>query len=1227
MFKNLIFLLVLLPCASIAQFTISGRVLNQADTKPLANVSVFLSNATIGSKTGIDGNFNLVGITPGKYELVISMVGFEPYSKTILIDGSNMNLADVVLFPKTIGLKEVTIKVNRNREKYFELYYERFKTEFLGKSDFALECKILNPDVLDFDFDAATNTLTVSSSGFLDIENNALGYKIEYLLTKLTSNYSTRDFQYEGQPLFTEMTGTPAQEHRWQQNRKQAYEGSMMHFLRSALNNKLGEDGFKVLRLAITENPERPADSIIKARIKKFDGSAAVAKQQGISPDSLSYWKKKDKLPKILYQLIPSPLMRGEMISQSDQPGLFALGCNNDQLLVNFNKNHRFTDARQLQDLGNLFAILNKANNRDLTLLDFKEPYAFFDHNGWLVNNNSLVLNGALAGHRLAELLPVNYAALHTQINNADSLLTSLANKMDTWSSSNIREKIHLHFDRHWYDPGDTIWFKGYAVSGQYHQLSGLSGIMYAELINNKNVIVNRLTLRLDSGICKGDFVLSNTCKSGIYQIRAYTNWMRNDSDYFYSQKIFIGSLPARQEASAGKSDKTTTSKSSATAGGSSQKNAYDVQFFPESGDLINGLRSRVAFKAISSNGLSVGVEGSVTDQDGSEVAAFNTLHAGMGQFAFIPQSGKHYTATIKTADSIVFKADLPKAMEEGFTMAVNNAGDSLFVKIATNAAMFKNYQHNSFYLIAGSAGKFYFATSDKLENPVVTTLIPKSRFPSGIVQFTLFSQNGTPLCERLVFIQSPDHLNLTVSSKKTSYSPFEKVNIDLAANDAVMNPVSGTFSVSVTDETKVPVDENAEQTIFTDLLLGSELKGNIENPNYYFLNPNDQTRSDLDLLMLTQGFRKFNWKQVLSGQSPKQTYTAENTLSLSGTIKTPGNKPLPNSKVFLTYIKDLFAKETLTDANGNFKFTNLDFPDTAKVVVNAKKANGGVNVKITLDNPPIPPVKSIGDTSIYTGANIPPQILQAMAQAFIDNKNSGQKNIIELKEVKVESRANSFFQPHYSDNMKYSTNLNGPGNADQVLLGEKLVGCIRLSDCLRGKLYGVTFTADGQPISIRAQTRHLSGAQPMVIYVDGSQRGPSDLDNLNAEDIYSIEVLTSVSYLSLYGSEAPNGALIITMKMGTDIKPSSADGVITYRFPGYHQAREFYSPKYEASATPKSDDRKTIYWNPGVVTDEKGLSSFEYFNAGSKGTYRVVIEGIDASGNLGRQVYSYIVK
>jgi hypothetical protein len=255
------------------------------------------------------------------------------------------------------------------------------------------------------------------------------------------------------------------------------------------------------------------------------------------------------------------------------------------------------------------------------------------------------------------------------------------------------------------------------------------------------------------------------------------------------------------------------------------------------------------------------------------------------------------------------------------------------------------------------------------------------------------------------------------------------------------------------------------------------------------------------------------------------------------------------------------------------------------------------------------------------TGTTRPELILTTKRYAGTDTTST-----VKLKQVTIQAK-----KINKAPDLSNSANLNGGGNADQVIMGDKIEGCIILSDCLNGKVFGVTFDQNGVPHSIRAQGR-LGGSPAMVIIVDGNIMDGTHLNELNTNDIYSIEVLRGGGYLAVYGSNAPGGALVITTKRGGEnnyVTSETPAGLITYPFNGFYKARTFYSPKYSGPKTDvqNADMRNTIYWNPNIITDKDGKASFEYFNDDTKGVYRVVIEGIDTDGNLGRQVYRYKVE
>ena len=254
---------MLLACYfySFGQSQITGRVIAGENKAPVVNANVFLNNATVGGRTAGDGSFVLKNVKAGKYELIVSIIGYETHRQTVVAANADINLPDIIIFPKVIALKEVTVKPVNDAER--NRNYQWFKEQFLGSSGLAENCVIKNPEVLDLDFNDTTAVLTASSADFLQIENQTLGYRLKYLLTDFSYNtLGTHALHYEGSVLFENMKGTASQEAKWKKKRLAVYQPSQMHFLRALLNNRLEEEGFRVLQCLIYQNPERPVERI-----------------------------------------------------------------------------------------------------------------------------------------------------------------------------------------------------------------------------------------------------------------------------------------------------------------------------------------------------------------------------------------------------------------------------------------------------------------------------------------------------------------------------------------------------------------------------------------------------------------------------------------------------------------------------------------------------------------------------------------------------------------------------------------------------------------------------------------------------------------------------------------------------------------------------------------------------------------------------------------------------
>ncbi len=797
-----------------------------------------------------------------------------------------------------------------------------------------------------------------------------------------------------------------------------------------------------------------------------------------------------------------------------------------------------------------------------------------------------------------------------------DAVISSVTSKLGNYNANHSIEKAYLQFDKPYYAVGDTIYFKAYLTLGAQHKLSALSGILYADLIDPNNKIARSIKLQVLAGTAHGDFALADTLTKGNYRVRAYTNWMRNNGpDSFFEQVIPVGIASAKRIPESGDPIALKPVKKGAL-------NKTDVQFLPEGGTLVAGNYSTVAFKAVAPNGLGLAIKGTLKDNEGNEVTTFASAHLGMGAFSFVPQAGKTYTANITYANGLTQAIDLPKALNSGYTINVNNANpDTISLRIAAGSESVQDKLN----LVAQSGGIVYYAAESGPFSKFFTLVIPKSKFPTGVVQFTLFSQNGEPLNERLAFINNNNQLKLDVKAQET-YNTRQKVNIEINARDKDKKPVTGSFSVAVTDETAVPVDEQNENTILTNLLLTSDLKGIIGQPNYYFTNVTEKTQADLDLLMLTQGYRQFEWKEILDDRQTALTWQPEKTMQISGRV-VKWSRPAAGAKVSLITNKGgFFMIDTLADKNGRFAFKDVVFADSTRFVIQSKVRKGQSAITLELDTLLVPGPPVIANTFANNSDNTAMAGMSAylanQRQFYDEQQKYGiNKHEILLKEVKIKSK---------KDFVKRSENMNGPGNADQVVTGDdlkELVGAT-LSFRLKSKLHGlVGFDKRGVPYSARP-IDPMAG--PMLIVVDGGYLDYDQFDNLNPDRIQSIEVLVSPNYATIYGTKGGSGILVITTKRGPDYTYDRfTPGVVTIHPKGFYKAREFYSPQYDNPKTnPKIGDyRSTIYWKPDVITDNNGKASFSFFNSDNKGVYRVVIEGIDADGNLGRQVLRYKVE
>jgi len=806
------------------------------------------------------------------------------------------------------------------------------------------------------------------------------------------------------------------------------------------------------------------------------------------------------------------------------------------------------------------------------------------------------------------------------------TVLKGAVSKLKTLLTDHPVEKAYLQFDKPYYAAGDTIYFKAYVTYGERHELSKISGILHVDLINKDNALMQSIILQLNNGVASGDFALSGVSPKGIYRVRAYTQWMKNSGpEYFFDKYISVGSI-----------NNVANTATAANAGQSS------LQFFPEGGNLVNDIKSRLAFKAIGSDGLGVDVKGIVVDNANNEVAKFASSHLGMGVFEIMPEEGKTYKAKLTYANGSQNTIDLPVAEAKGITLAVNNNDpDKIAIEVRANRAYYKENLNKDLNIILYWGGSVR-TVKTKLDNEVLGLDLPKSNFRTGILQVTLLSQTSEPLSERLTFIQNHDLLNLSVNTDKPTYTTTDKVHIKLNAKTNDDKAATGYFSVSVVDENKIPADDNKENSILSNLLLTSDLKGYVEQPNYYFANVTDQTRANLDALMLTQGYRRFVWKQLLNDNLSATTYQPERYLDIAGTLTTKTGVPVADKKIELVPIDGGSALKQTTDAQGKFIFPQLVYLDDTKFLLKTDVLRGKDQVQVALKNPEAGPAP--GDRKPEElRYNEKADVLASLSdrKSGQETANNGPGKTIMLRNVDVKS-----------DKAYRSSNLGGSGHADQVINGDAIKNGATLSSALNGVARGVIFSGDvplpangvggtltsGTNLATMSATSSAGslistyGQSAMLVVVDGVELSSgSGIDNISPSSVETIEILKGAN-ASIYGLAGGQGVMVITTRQTASANTVSTEmspGIFSIVPKGFYKAREFYSPQYSnaGAASQQSYLRSTVFWKPDLVTDGFGNTTFDFYNPTSKGTYRVVIEGIDEKGNLGRCLYTYKVE
>ena len=769
------------------------------------------------------------------------------------------------------------------------------------------------------------------------------------------------------------------------------------------------------------------------------------------------------------------------------------------------------------------------------------------------------------------------------------------------------QEKIHLHTDRDIYVPGEKIWFKAYVTDAYTHRFPVYSRYVYVELINSLDSLVDRVMIRQENEMFYGHLFISGLIPTGNYTIRAYTRYMENFGDeYFFKKNIQIGNL------SSGEDDKKKKAQSKV-------KDDYDVSFFPEGGNLLEGAFCRIAFKALNNTGSSENISGEIVDGTGKKITDVKTVYAGMGSFAINAEKSKQYFLECRNGKGIKKRFKLPVANEKGYTIFTewNDSRGELLV--ARNKAA--NSPDISQYLLIHSKGLvIYFSQWDKNKEYIK---FEKNQIPSGVVQILLLDKDMNPLSERLVFNKPEVWEEVFFSTDKEVYEKRDLVRSTIILPDLGVDLPGGNFSVAITDDNDNSVDSLT--TITSSLLLSSELRGYIETPAYY-LQDNRYASYALDHLMMTHGWRRYNIPEVLKGKMEMPENPIEISQEISGTVKRVfTGKPVENAEVsMLASTGDVFM--TVTNEKGEFLFSEFEATDSVRYFVQALNKKGSPNVELTVKE------------ELFTKLNHLPKITGEILDVAKPEKEEGgfiekaeqrakydeDMMFVQLQEVNVTAK-----MPENKDEarLRYWANMSSDITIKREDIEKKKY--TKAKDIFR-TISGVT-VVDGMFDSYTLYVRRTPGARPALIIIDGVVVENEDAHTWIslASDIESIDVFKGAS-AAAFGARGADGAISITTRGGGDRARDIQMDNFTILSPlGYQEPIEFYSPKYDNPNTRylgNPDYRTTIFWKPDIIIDEDE-AHFEFYTSDFATTYSVVIEGMTNDGRIIRRVEKIEVK
>jgi len=737
--------------------------------------------------------------------------------------------------------------------------------------------------------------------------------------------------------------------------------------------------------------------------------------------------------------------------------------------------------------------------------------------------------------------------------------IQSLTKKVSGHLNNRPSELIYIQTSKGIYETGEDLWFKAYQLDAQTMELSDKSKTLYLQMRNSGDSVVWQEKYPIEKGVVSGHVYVDNKLLEGDYYLEGYTK------DSFYKNDI-IGKISARKI-------RVVKNVYHSTRGVETQTDSiFRFDVFPEGGNLVRGIKSKLAFKATDTKGMPVSIKGMIY-QDDKPIDTIQSMHDGMGFATFVPLQGKNYKIELDNGKCY----PLPDIQQEGIVLRLIGHDKEQLNFVVTQS---KNLPTREIFLM-GQMREMIGCIAKGLLKDSLKINIPLDNFPyQGIVEFTLFNGSMHPVAERLVYVHQENQLHIMAVPEKKNFITRKKANIKIRVTDKEGNPVKTNLGISVFDQAYNNLSDPLNILAYCNL--SSQIRGKIYNPIYYFDEKNNNRMEALDLLLLTQGWRRYVWNttnQISQGEA----FLSDEITGTQIIKNKKKNKQVQGSKQL---IQVSGAKENVffvwTDSVGNFAVNSSIM----------KKLQGGyVYLKPMLSSEFKPTlalvdyfsqIDSVKSKFSYDYPTI--NLSDIKKDIALDLPIVSKDNSILLNEIMVTGKGQNIYRDKFMGHLDSLAQVNfGPYVCEGGYLENYLPGYTHHHN---PEYCPCPMEPKKRDIPIRGKTYKICKYK----YYDCPQGC-----------CFSVENESTVVY------EGPEYSEEELLRMNN-----------LWQMKGYYTAREFYQPNEIDIQSSMPDARNTLLWAPSVVTDEKGEAEISFYCSDINTGFIGLIEGVGASGLLG---------